>query len=154
MAARFLPDWLLNSTLALAALSLFGLLLRQVGPWRKQISETEERLRTELRAELQTERQARQAADARLEKMERKLERQQLRHNAERALDRHRLNNIQQCFDSLLLLVEMNPDKANEVVTRIKEMRAAQIVAEAEEKAIIRAAEIQADELETDHDGN
>lgn len=142
-----LPSWLANGAVVVGALSLLGLLIRQIGPWRKQLTETEAHLRTEL-----TERH--DAMLGRVLAMERKLDRQQMRHNAERALDRHRLNNIQQCFDALLLLVEMNPDKSREVVAKIKEMRASQIVAESEEKAIIRAAEITADECEVDHDGN
>lgn len=57
---------------------------------------------------------------------------------------------VTQCFDALLLLIKANPDKAGEVVVMIEEMRAKQLVAEAEEKAIIRAAEIAADEAELD----
>jgi hypothetical protein len=45
------PDWLLNSTAALVVLSLVGLLIRMVGPWRQQITQTEEKLRQELRDE-------------------------------------------------------------------------------------------------------
>lgn len=140
-------SWLAPAGFWAAALALAAVLLRQIGPWRASITETEKHLRAEL-----TERH--DAMLTRVLAMERKLERQQLRHNAERALDRHRLNNVTQCLDSLLLLLEMSPDRAAEVVQKIKEMRAAQMVAEAEEKAIIRAAEITADEIEGDHDGN
>lgn len=155
-----------------AAIGLLGLLIRQIGPWRKQITDVEERLRTELRQELDAERVAHAAERAthaaelkiyilerdemgdRIAKLEKLLDRQQLRHNAERALDRHRLNNINQCFDALLMLLKANPDKAGEAVVLIEDMRAKQLMAEAEEKAIIRAAEIAADEHEVDHDGN
>lgn len=119
-----------------AALSLFGLVIRQIGPWRKQISEAEDHLRADLLR--------------RVAKLERTLERERTRHNAERALDRHRLNNVTQCFDALLLLIKANPDKAAETVEMIEQMRARQIIAEAEEKAIIRAAEISADEEDAD----
>lgn len=148
------PAWLTGGAIVAAVLALAGVVLRQIGPWRKQITDTEERLRTELMAELQSERDARHDADSRIERMERRIERQQIRHNAERALDRHRLNNIVQCFDAMILLIEMNPDRAPEIVSKIKEMRATQVLAETEEKAIIRAAEIAADEGEADHDGN
>ena len=120
----------------IAALSFLGLLIRQIGPWKKQVSEVEDHLRDSL--------------TRRVEKLERTLERERVRHNAERALDRHRLNNVTQCFDALLLLIKANPDKASEVVVMIEEMRAKQLVAEAEEKAIIRAAEITADSEEED----
>lgn len=151
-----------------AALGVLGLVLRNIGPWRKQISEIEERLRTELRKELEAERathaseKAAHAAELRayilerdemgdrIAKLEKVLDRQQLRHSAERALDRHRLNNITACFDALLLLLKANPDKSAEAIILIEDMRAKQLVAEAEEKAIIRAAEIAADENEGD----
>lgn len=135
-----LPPVIMNSALIIAALSLLGILIRQIGPWKRQADEAAAHLRDDL--------------IRRVEKLERTLDRERLRHNAERALDRHRLNNMTQCFDSLLLLIEMNPGKAQEIVGKIKEMRAAQVLAEAEEKAIIRAAEIAADEAESDHDGN
>jgi len=170
-----------NSTWAatgwiVAAIGFFGIILRLVGPWRKQITETEERLRKELADALTAERatnaatlsseRAAHAAELRqhaldrdemgdrIDKLERMLDRQQIRHNAERSLDRHRLNNINQCFDALLLLLKANPEKSAEAVAMIEDMRAKQLVAEAEEKAIIRAAEIARDEGENDHDGN
>lgn len=93
----------------------------------------------------------------RLAKMERQLNRQQLRHNAERALDRHRLNNIQQCFGALLMLLKANPEdpsKVKEAIAMVESMRDKMILAETEEKAIIRAAEIAVDEGECDHDAN
>jgi hypothetical protein len=124
----------------IAALTFLGILVRQLVPWRRAVSEDEAHLRSDL--------------ITRVEKLERTLERERLRHNAERALDRHRLNNITQCFDALLLLIETTPEKATEIVVKIKEMRANQLTAEAQEKAIIRAAEIEADEREIDHDGN
>lgn len=130
----------------IAALGILGLLIRQVLPWRKQEADAQQQFRDELLARERT-------LIERIEKLEAQLSRQQIRHNAERALDRHRLNNITQCFDAMLLLVETTPEKASEIVTKIKQMRAAQMDAEAKEKAIIRAAEIEADAIESDHDG-
>lgn len=139
-------------------LAFFGVVIRQLGPWRKQITETEERLRKELSEALKTERQEHQKERLELReaivRLETKITEERILHNAERALDRHRLNNITACFDAMLLLVETNPDKASEIVVKIKDMRAAQILAEAEEKAIIRAAELTAKDREHDHDGN
>jgi hypothetical protein len=152
-------------------IALVSMLLRQVGPWRKQISEAENTIREELhtqitafKEDLQKERlehatemrafnlERDEMAD-RLALMERKLSRQEIRHNAERALDRHRLNNINSCFDALLLLLKANPEKSVEAVKMIEEMRGKQLMAEAEEKAIIRAAEMKADAIEYDSDG-
>jgi cbb3-type cytochrome oxidase subunit 3 len=82
--------------------------------------------------------------------LERTITRERRIHTAERALDRHRLNNITQCFDAMLLLIEMNPDRATEIVKKIKEMRATQMLAEAEEKAALRVAEIHDDEDSTE----
>jgi hypothetical protein len=121
-------------------LALLGIIVRQIGPWRKQSIDAEHTFREGLLK--------------RVERLERTLERERIRHNAERSIDRHRLNNITQCFDAMLLLIETNPEKASEIVVKIKDMRAAQMKAEAEEKAIIRAAEIEADDCESDHDGN
>lgn len=117
-----------------AILGVVGIFLRQIVPWRKQTSDAEARLRDAL--------------IARVEKLESKLERLTARHAAERALGNHMLQNITACFDATLLMLEMNPQRAPEIVTKIKEMRAAQMVAEAQEKAIIRAAEIEADNRE------
>ena len=137
-----------------AAISLLGLLVRQINPWRKQTADSEQKFRDDLikREAALVEREA--ALSERVAKLEKSMGRQQQRHNAERALDRHRLNNVTQCFDALLLLLKANPEKAAEAVVLIEEMRAKQMRAEAEEKAIIRAAEITADEGECDHDGN
>lgn len=119
-----------------AALSFFGLLIRQILPWKKQAAETEARLRSDLMR--------------RVERLERTLDSERAIHKAERSLDRHRLNNVTQCFDALLLLIEMAPERAAESVAKIKEMRAAQLEAEAREKALIRAAEIAAADRETE----
>ncbi len=147
-------------------------ILRNIGPWRKQISDMETTLRNEmheqiekLHAQLSEERLAhvaelkayemqRDEMGDTLHRLEQQLNRQQLRHNAERALDRHRLNNINQCFDSLLLLLRAKPDDSANAIKMIEDMRAKQLLAEAEEKAIIRAAEITMDGTEVDHDGN
>lgn len=80
--------------------------------------------------------------EARLEAERRSREAERARHDAERALDRHRLNNVTQCLDALLLLLEAAPERASEAVTKIKEMRAKQMEAEAVEKATIRAVDI------------
>lgn len=140
-------SYVVAGSVATAVLGLLGLIIRQIIPWRRADAEAEAQFRAELLArEI--------ALTARVSKLEHTLNRERLRHNAERAADRHRLNNITQCFDAMLILIEMNPDRAPEIVVKIKEMRSAQMLAEAEEKAVIRAAEIAADEHEGDHDGN
>lgn len=145
---------------AVGLVALVTMLLRQVGPWRKQISDSEQTLRTELhfqidqlkdemqreRLEHSTEMRAfnheRDDMGDRLFRMERQMLRQESRHRAEIALHRHKFKNITQCFDAMLLLLELSPEKGPEIVTKIKEMRSTQMLAEAEEMAIIQASEI------------
>jgi hypothetical protein len=118
-------------------LALMAIIIRQIGPWRKQSIDAEQRLRDDLLR--------------RVEKLERERDRTEARHNAERALDRHKLNNVTQCLDALLLLLEAAPEKAAEIVGKIKDMRARQVEAEALEKAAIHAAAMaDADEREAD----
>lgn len=112
--------------------------IKQWGPWRKIKVDADEAFRVAL--------------SERVTSLERLNARQAARHEAERAHDRHRLNNVTQCFDMLLMLIKTNPDKAGEVVEMVEAMRARQLIAEAEEKAVIRAAEILADEREFEHD--
>jgi hypothetical protein len=109
-------------------LALLGIIVRQVGPWRSQSISAEQRLRDDLLR--------------RVEKLERELDRKETRHQAERSLDRHKLNNIGQCFDAMIIMLEAAPEKVNEIVCRIKEMRQRQLEAEAIEKATIHAAEV------------
>jgi hypothetical protein len=155
---------LVGTLTAGAILGFFGLLLRLIGPWRKQISDAEERIRAALEASLEKEREAHsmdlererlaRAAEARqfalerdemgdrLAKLESDAARKDRMHEAEVSLYRHQLANIRQCFDSLLILLKANPDRVKEAVQIVEEMRANQLVAEAQEKAIIHAAEI------------
>lgn len=114
----------------ISALSLIGILIRQIGPWRKQASDAEAVIRSDLLA--------------RVRQLENGRERERARYEANQSLDRHMLGNVTQCFDALLLMLEMAPQKAAQAVAKIKEMRARQLVAETEEKAIIRAAQIAA----------
>lgn len=184
-----MPD---TGTLTMAGIwagvvTLIGLLIRNIGPWRKQITEVEEKLRGEMHSqinelhqqlrderaqhavELATEKaiateavkaHEREREDWRQEmaRFDKRHTRQQVRHNAERSLDRHRLNNINQCFGALLMLLKTShddPEKVKEAIALVEEMREKMILAETEEKAIIRAAEIAADDcVESDHDGN
>jgi hypothetical protein len=113
-----------------AALGFLGLLVRQVIPWKKIAADSEQAWRTEL--------------INRIDKLERRQERERARHNAERAIDRHRLNNVTACFDAMMLLLKTSPEKATEIVVQIEAMRARQREEEALEKSRIHAALIAA----------
>lgn len=110
-------------------IALVGIIIRQVGPWRKQSIDAEQTFRSDL--------------IRRVEKLERRLERQRVRHEAERAVDRHRINNLQQCFDATMLMLKAAPEKAAETIVHIEQMRAEQIKAEAIEKAAIHQTMIE-----------
>ena len=108
-----------------------GVWLRQIGPWRKIKVGADERLRDDL--------------IGRVEKLENMLAKKDAIHSAERALDRHRINNLTACLDALLLLIEQDPSKSAEAASRIREMRNKQVQAEALEKATVQAATIAAE---------
>lgn len=110
---------------------ILTLIIRQIGPWRKQTTEAEQRLREEL--------------TTRVTKLEHRLERQQTRFEAERSLYRHTIANLNQCFDAVMLMLETAPERTAEVVAKVRTMREAQIAAESLEKSTIHAAEIAAD---------
>lgn len=90
------------------------------------------RLRNEREASLLEERAEE------MTKMRERLEKLE----AERAVDRHRLNNVTQCLDALLMLLEVAPEKAADHVAKIKAMRSSQMQAEAAEKGAIHGASI------------
>lgn len=119
-----------------AVILLLGIIVRQVGPWRKQSIDAEQRLRDDLLR--------------RVEKLERTLDRERARHSAERALDRHKFANVAGCFDAMLMMLEAAPEKLAEILPKIKEMRARQLEAEALEKAAIHAAEMAFSDIEED----
>jgi len=79
----------------------------------------------------------------RVDELERRLDSERARHEAERSIDRHRINNLTQCLDALLLLLEAAPDKAAEHIVKIKDMRERQARVEAAEKAATHGAAIQ-----------
>jgi hypothetical protein len=113
-------------------LALVALIIRQVGPWRSIAIGSEQKFRNDLMT-------ANKNLTDRVEKLERAIEKKDALHSAERALDRHRLNNVTQCFDALLLMLKRAPEKVADIIRDIEEMRARQLVAEATEKATIQA---------------
>lgn len=110
-----------------SAALLLGLIIRQVNPWRIATIEADEQLRTDL-----------------IKRVEHLEETLALR-DSERALDRHRINNLTQCLDMLIALLEINPDRAHDFVQRVKDMRSSQMASEALEKGMIHVARINPD---------
>lgn len=62
-------------------------------------------------------------------------------HEAERRADIHRINNLSQCLDALLLLLKKGVS-VEEAVEAIEKMRSEQLTRENEERALLRAAVI------------
>lgn len=119
--------------------ALLTVMIRQRVPMRNIKVQADERFRDELAERVR----------ALEDKIERKdethaleMERERATHAAEIKLLRHRLNNVTQCLDALLMLIKANPDKAGDAVSAIENMRAKQLVAEAQESGAVSAAKI------------
>lgn len=107
--------------------------IRTRAPLKKIEADREANLLSERAKEMQEMRE-------RIDKLESILEQKDQNHEAERAIDRHRINNLSQCLDALLLLIEQDPSKAAEAAAKIREMRSQQLERESKEKATFRAA--------------
>lgn len=116
---------------------LFVAIVRTRPALKKIANEREANLLTERAAEMEK-------MGERIEALETQIEQQRTRHEAERALDRHRLNNMDQCLTYLFMVFEKMPEKVPEAMAAVKEMRAEQLKAEALEKAAIHAAAMNA----------
>jgi hypothetical protein len=111
----------------IAAFALMGILIRQVVPWKKVTTDAEAKLRDML--------------IERVQRLEIRLDRQQVRHDAEKRLLIHKLRNMTANFDAMLMMLELNPERGPEIAERIKRQRADQMIAEAQESAMIFATE-------------
>jgi hypothetical protein len=129
----------LNLILNIATVLLGGTALGVVLRYKAKIKEIEA---GEHGRDRDAEARLRDSLIARVEKLELRLERQQVRSDAEKRLLIHKLRNMTANFDSMLLMLEMNPDRGPEIVAKIKQQRAAQMMAEAKEAAIINAADL------------
>jgi hypothetical protein len=106
------PDWLMNTGVIVAALSLIALIIRMIGPWRKQLDELEEKLRGELRVERD-------------------------RCDAELRLVKHRERRSRQMIYSLLHLFDLPATRRKETLINIRNELAVIEQAEAAESAIV-----------------
>ncbi len=118
---------------------LLTLLIKQVGPWRKQTTEATDNLIAALskrlekvETQLALERRMNYITTARLE----------ARHAAQRALDRHKFNNADGNLDALLRILEVSPEKAPEAARQARQARDEQRKHEQLEAAEIHKAEI------------
>lgn len=65
---------------------------------------------------------------------------------AEQRVDRHALANLEQCLDTLLMMIEISPERAQEAAKKVRAMREEQKANQATEKAAVMAAAVQAEE--------
>jgi hypothetical protein len=125
-------------------LALLGLIIRQVGPWRKQTTDASDKLIEQLAARLdKVEKQL--AAERRMNFIQ--TARLEARHAAQRALDRHKFVNADANLDALLRILEVSPEKAPEAARQAREARARQRQDEQLEAAEIHRAEMIAVEM-------
>lgn len=78
----------------------------------------------------------------RLDKVEAERNADRKAHEAEVVLLRHRLNNVTQCLDALIMLIEAAPDKSAKHIEMIKKMRGQQRAEEALEKGAVIGASL------------
>lgn len=126
-------------TAVVSVIGVISLVIKQWGPW--QIIAGQQR-----RADIEGMGKRIAELEARLDKQTSeyaaKIEQKDVAHAAEIQVMRHRMNNIDQCFTMLLALIELDPSRAAEAATRVRQMRERQEANEAAEKSTITAARI------------
>lgn len=120
---------------------LLTLLIRQIGPWRKQVTDETTKLIEGLGKRVESlEKQL--AIKDRMHFIE--IRRIEARNAAQRSLDRHKFNNSEHNLEALLRVLELSPEKAAEAARQALEARAQMKSTEKQEAALIHAAEIRA----------
>lgn len=137
-----------------AVATLIGLYLRSRIPMRKLKIEAEEQLRIDLMGRMgKMEADHASEKDSWMRKLENfdqklelvrtqyeaKIEAERAQHEREIRNMRHRMNNLAQSLEMVLVLIESNgdnPDKVKEAARRVREMRAKQELTEAHEAAV------------------
>jgi hypothetical protein len=123
----------------LAAIGVVSLVVRQWGPWQIIARDTR-------RADMEGMGKRIAELESRLDRQtaqhEVKLEQERAQHAAELQIMRHRMNNLDQCLTMLLALIELDPAKARESASRVRQMRERQEALEVAEKGAIAAARI------------
>lgn len=110
---------LLNVLFGTGTLGALAVWLKTRPKMREVTLTADERLREDLMKRVE-----KLEADAAAAAIVREAER--VRHEAEIAIMRHRVNNSDQCLDALLLLLKTSPEKVDQAVQHIEAMRARQ----------------------------
>ena len=119
---------------------IITLIIKQIGPWRKQNTDAADKMINTLTERVKTLENWLEL-DHRLHFIQ--TARIEARHAAQRSLDRHKFNNSEQCLEALLIRLEAG-QSVSEVVKLVREMRVRQRESEREEEAVIHAAEMAA----------
>jgi hypothetical protein len=118
-----------------AAITVLGGVLtayiRQVGPWKKLDHEREANLLTERAEEMDKLRST-------IERLERRLDVKDIQHEAERAHDRHRINNLATSLNGFLMMVKAHPEDAATAAEMIEDLRKRQLAEENLENIALR----------------
>jgi hypothetical protein len=117
-------------------LALLGVIARQVGPWRKLSIDAETGFRDGLLVRVEH-------LEAALQRKDTETEVLRLSFEAERASYRHRINNLNNAFNALLLLLKKGVP-VEEAVEAVEKMRAGDLLRETQEATELRAAGIAA----------
>lgn len=132
-------EWLKSITPGgLASVGVFGTvlvaLIRQKPITQKLINEREGNLLTERAKEMRG-----------MRKEIRELK-------AEQRIDRHALANLEQCLDMLLMMIELNPERAKEAAAKVRAMRESMKTERATEKAGLFTGQILGNEDDEEDD--
>jgi hypothetical protein len=110
---------------------LFVAIIRTRPALKKIANEREANLLTERAAEMTTMR-------ATIAKLEARLDAKDIQHEAERAYDRHRINNLATSLNAFFLMVKAHPEDAATAASMIEEMRTRQVEEEKKESIALR----------------
>jgi hypothetical protein len=127
-----------SGTIVLAVIQLVlggGVIAALVRAWpalKKIANEREANLLSERAEEMNKMRDT-------IDKLEARLDAKDIQHEAERAADRHRINNLDQALKAFFILVKRHPEDAAGAAAEIEAMRAQQMEEEKREGVALRA---------------
>lgn len=117
---------------------VFVAIIRTRPALKKIANEREANLLTERAEEMESMRERMKALEAKIEAKDAQHEIDRIVHEAERAYDRHRINNLDQCVTSFLMMVRANPTDGAKAATMIEELRTRQVEEEKRENIALR----------------
>lgn len=118
-----------------AVLTLVGLIVRQVSPWRKQSIDAQQAFQQGLMARIE-------AQDERIKTLESQLNAERANREAEVSIMRHENAQLQQIITMFVALIEADPSNARAHAKRVREEMEKSATRIAAEKATIRGAKI------------